>query len=244
MMHRETQNPALRNLTVGVATTGETVTIAGVSFKTALLLGLAMLTALWPWTLASDPEAAGTVNILMVTGLIGGLVLALVTIFSQRVAPYTAVGYALFEGLFLGGITAMYEAAYPGIAINAGLLTMGLFTSILAAYATGIVRVTGKFKAFILVSMGAIFFTYMADILLSFFGTSVPFLHDSGMLGLGVAVFIVVIATLSLALDFDFIQSLEEQGAPKRLEWYAAFSLMVGLVWLYLSVLRLLSRRD
>jgi uncharacterized YccA/Bax inhibitor family protein len=243
-MSRETRNPALRGIRFERALDGNAATMAGVSAKTFLLLGLAMLTALWPWTLAGDPEAAGLVSGLMMGGLIGGLVMAMLTIFVKRFAPVTAVLYALLEGLFLGGITAMYEASYPGIAVNAGLLTMGLFTSILVAYATGVVRVTGRFRAFIMTALVAIMFTYIADIVLGMFGASVPFLHASGMLGLGISVVIVVIATLSLALDFDFIQRLEDEGAPKKLEWYAAFSLMVGLVWLYLEVLRLLARRD
>ena len=243
-MQRETRNPAMRGLTFERDYVGETATIGGVSAKTLLLLSLAMLTAAWPWTLSADPESAGLVQKLMMTGLIGGLGLALVTIFVKRLAPVTSIFYALFEGLFLGAITAMYEASYPGIAVNAGLLTMGLFASILVAYTTGIVRVTGRFRMFMLTAMGAIMLTYIADIVLGMFGASVPFLHASGMLGLGISVVIVIVATLSLALDFDFIQRLEEEGAPKKLEWYAAFGLMVGLVWLYLEVLRLLARRD
>ena len=242
-MNRQTRNPALRGISFERAIDGNAATVVGVSIKTFVLLGLAMLTALWPWSLASDPASAELVNKLMMGGLIGGFVMAMVTIFVKRLAPVTSIIYALLEGLFLGGITAMYEASYPGIAINAGLLTMGLFTSILVAYATGVVRVTGRFRAFIMAALGAILLTYLADIVLGFFGNSVPFLHSSGMLGLGVSVVIVVVATLSLALDFDFIQRLEDEGAPKKLEWYAAFSLMVGLVWLYLEVLRLLARR-
>lgn len=223
--------------------TAASVTYAGVATKTALFLLITIGVALYPISIFG-PETAGTVRTLMITGAIGGFAVALLTIFVQRLAPFTGFLYAALEGLFIGGLAAYLEYSQPGIAINAGMLTMGLFTAILVAYATGIVKVTPRFRMFIGAAIGGIIVAYLLNLMLSMFGTSLPFLHGGGMVGLGINVVIIVIAVLSLAVDFDNVQRLVDQGAEKKYEWILAFGLLVSLVWLYIEVLRLLSRRE
>lgn len=245
MMNRKSNNPVLTRVPDGMAVAGEaSVSYVGVSLKTLLFLSVAVLTAIWPWSLLGSPEGAALAQKLMIGGLIGGLAFGFATIFKPNWAPVTGFAYAACEGLFLGAITAMFEASNPGIAVNAGLLTMGLFTAMLVAYASGVVRVTQRFRMFMIAAIGGIMFAYMINIIMSFFGTQLPFLHDAGMVGLGINVFIIVIAVLSLALDFDLIERMVNSHAPKRYEWYLGFGLMVSLVWIYIEVLRLLSRRD
>ncbi|MCY7312389.1 MAG: Bax inhibitor-1/YccA family protein, partial [Pseudoxanthomonas sp.] len=173
---------------------------------------------------------------------IGGMVLALVTIFKQTWAPVTAPMYALVEGFFLGAISAMYSHLYEGIVLQAVMLTIGTLFAMLFAYRTGLIKVTEKFKMGVVAATGGIFLVYLATIVLGLFGISVPFIHESGLVGIGFSLFVIVIAAMNLVLDFDFIEKGAEQGAPKYMEWYGAFSLMVTLVWLYLEFLRLLSK--
>ena len=244
-MNRKSNNPVLTRVPEGMALAGEAaVSYVGVSIKTLILLGVAVLTAMWPCSLMASTEGVALAQKLMIGGLIGGLVFGFATIFKPRWAPVSSFAYAACEGLFLGGITAIFEASNPGIAVNAGLLTMGLFTAMLVAYGAGVVRVTQRFRMFMIGAIGAIMFAYLINIIMGMFGTQLPFLHDAGMVGLGINVFIIVIAVLSLALDFDLIERMVNNHAPKRYEWYLGFGLMVSLVWIYIEVLRLLGRRD
>ena len=217
-----------------------TMTVAGTSFKTVVLLGLAVLTAGFTWNQA----LAGGQNVMpwMVGGLIGGLIFALVTIFKPAWSPITAPVYALFEGLFLGGISAIYSALYDGIVLQAVILTFGTMMTMLIAYGSGLIQVTDKFRAGILAATGGICLVYLATWVMSFFGTSIPYIHGSGMIGIGFSLFVVVIAALNLVLDFDFIERGADAEAPKYMEWYGAFGLMVTLVWLYIEMLRLLAK--
>ena len=242
MFSNRSSNPVLSRVPEP-AIDAPAVTYAGVSGKTGLLLILTIATALATMS-RFGPETYSLMQGLMWGGMIGGLVIALVTVFKPGLAPFTAPLYAIAEGLFIGALSAFFELSNPGIAINAGLLTMGLFTTILVAYGTGIVRVTQRFRTFIIAAIGGIMLAYVMNIVLNFFGTELPFLHGGGPVGLGIQVFIVVIAVLSLALDFDNVQRMVDGGADKRYEWYLAFGLLVSLVWLYIEVLRLLARRD
>jgi uncharacterized YccA/Bax inhibitor family protein len=154
----------------------------------------------------------------------------------------TAPIYAVLEGLFLGGISAIFEMSYPGIVIQAVALTFGTLFCLLAAYKSRLIKVTENFKLGIVAATGAICLIYLVSIIMGFFGASIPMIHSSGPLGIGFSLFVVTIAALNLVLDFDFIERGSEMGAPKYMEWYGAFGLVVTLVWLYIEILRLLSK--
>ncbi len=178
----------------------------------------------------------------VIGGAIGGLIVALVTVFKKTWAGITSPVYALLEGLFLGGISAIFEAQYPGIVIQAVALTFGTLFSLLLAYKSRLIKVTENFKLGVAAATGSIFLIYLANMLLGFFGIHMPFIHESGIIGIGFSLVVVVIAALNLVLDFDFIENGAASGAPKYMEWYAAFGLMVTLIWLYLEMLRLLAK--
>jgi uncharacterized YccA/Bax inhibitor family protein len=175
-------------------------------------------------------------------GLVGGLVTALVTIFKHTAAPYTTPLYAGFEGLLLGGLSLLFETRYPGIVINAVGLTFGTLAVLLAAYSTGLIRPSERFKLGIVAATGGIGLLYLVSMVMGFFGHSIPFIHDSGPIGIAFSLFVVGIAALNLVLDFDFIEKGAAMGAPRYMEWVGAFGLLVTLVWLYLEILRLLAK--
>jgi uncharacterized YccA/Bax inhibitor family protein len=154
----------------------------------------------------------------------------------------TAPLYAVLEGLFLGGISALYELKFQGIVIQAVALTFGTLAALLLAYKSRLIKVTENFKLGVVAATGGIALVYLISIGLGFFGIRMPYLHDSGPIGIGISVFIVIVAALNLVLDFDFIEQGAAQGAPKYMEWYAAFGLLVTLIWLYLEILRLLAK--
>lgn len=240
-----TANPALNDKTFAAprpVAAGESMTINGTVHKTALLLVLALVPAIWVWGKFFESGDPSSVTTWLLVGVFGGLVAAMVTIFKRTWAPITAPLYAVLEGLFLGGISAIFEARYPGIVIQAVTLTFGTLFALLVAYRSGMIRATENFKLGVAAATGAIFFIYMITFVLGFFGVRVGFIHDSGITGILFSLFVVVVAALNLVLDFDFIERGAESGAPKYMEWYAAFGLMVTLVWLYIEILRLLSK--
>jgi uncharacterized YccA/Bax inhibitor family protein len=216
------------------------MTIEGTVLKTAVLLMILMAVAAYTWSqaIAGSPLTYGA----LIVGSIGGFVTALLTIFVPKASPFTAPIYAALEGLVLGAISAVFEARYPGIAIKAIGLSIGVLATMLFVYGTGIIRVTEKVRIGIVAATGAICLVYLVDIVVSFFGTRLPFIHESGFLGIGFSLFVVVIAALNLVLDFDFIERGVNMQAPKYMEWYGGFSLLVTLVWMYLEILRLLSK--
>lgn len=218
---------------------GSTMTIQGTVNKTFILFLLLSATAFFTWT---QYFAGKDIQNLLWIGLLGGFVVALITIFVKKAAPYTAPLYALLEGLVIGGISAMFETQFEGITTQAILLTLGTLLSLLFAYRSGWIKVTENFKLGVFAATGAIFFVYIADLILRFFGMGVPFIHEAGPIGIIISVVIVIVAALNLVLDFDFIEEGVKQQAPKYMEWYGAFGLMVTLVWLYLEILRLLSK--
>ncbi|MCU0229309.1 MAG: Bax inhibitor-1/YccA family protein [Bryobacterales bacterium] len=221
---------------------GDTMSINGVINKTGFLLVLVTVGAIFPWTRYFANPADPLVGILMLAGIFGGLVMALVTTFKKDWAPVTAPAYALLQGLALGGISAMFEASYPGIALQAMALTFATLGVMLMAYRSGLIRATEKFRMGVVAATGAIFLVYLAGFVLSFFGIQLSFLYGNSLLSIGISGVIVVVAALNLILDFDLIEKGVRQGAPRKFEWFAGFALMVTLIWLYLELLRLLSK--
>jgi len=179
---------------------------------------------------------------LMIVGLIGGLIFSMVTIFKKEWSPITAPIYALLEGLVLGGLSAVFDVRYPGIGIQAVSLTFGTLFVLLIAYSSGLIKVTQKFRLGIVAATGGIFVFYMLEMVLGFFGIQFNSINGSGLIGIGFSLIVVAIAALNLVLDFDFIEQGVQVGAPKYMEWYGAFGIMVTLVWLYIEILRLLSK--
>ena len=224
------------------------MTLMGTVHKTGALLLLLLISASMTWSMVFSPAAdgqlvvSGPVGLLTIGGAIGGLIFAMVTIFKPRWAPVTAPIYAVLQGLFIGGISAFMERIYPGIVPQAAGLTFGILFVLLAAYRSGLIRATENFKLGVVAATGGIFVIYIASFILGFFGVSIPFLHDSGPIGIGISVFICIVAALNLVLDFDFIENGAEHGAPKYMEWVGAFGLMVTLVWLYIEILLLLAK--
>jgi uncharacterized YccA/Bax inhibitor family protein len=239
----KTSNPALNENTFKgeAAVAGEPMTLQGTVNKTGVLLLCVVATAAWTWGIAHSqaPQAALP---WMIGGLVGGLVFSLVTIFKKEWAPITAPIYALCEGLALGGISALLEMQYPGIAIQAMGLTFAVTAVMLVLYTSGVLRATPKFTVGVIAATGGIFVLYMVDLVLGMFGHHVPLLNSSGPWGIAISVAIVIIAALNLILDFDFVETGVHANAPKYMEWYGAFGIMVTLVWMYLEILRLLSK--
>jgi uncharacterized YccA/Bax inhibitor family protein len=220
---------------------GQTMTLQGTVNRAGALTILTILSASFTWW--QYMNSAGTMPVWVIVGAIGGLVLCFVTVFKPNLAPFTSPIYAICEGLFLGGISAAIQAQIEQpIVIQAIALTFGILLATLAVYSTRIVRVTQRFRAMVVAATVGIMLFYLAAIVLSFFGIAVPLIHSTGMMGIGFSIFVVVIATMNLFLDFDLIESGVQQGAPKYMEWYGAFALLVTLVWLYIEVLRLLSK--
>ena len=220
----------------------EAMTIQGTVNKAVVLLICVLLTASWVWSMFFKTGNPGVVMPWLVVGAIGGFVVALVTIFKMTWAPVTAPIYALLEGLVIGGLSALAEAQFPGIVIQAVGLTFGTCLALLMAYKSGLIRATENFKLGVVAATGGIALFYLVTIILSRFGVRIPLIYQSGWVGIGFSLFVVVIAALNLVLDFDFIEQGAAGGAPKFMEWYGAFGLMVTLIWLYLEILLLLTK--
>ena len=178
----------------------------------------------------------------LIPALLVGLGLAIVTIMKPKLARFTGIFYAAAEGAVLGAISHLYESQFNGIVLQAIGLTIGVFVVMLFLYATRIVRVTNKFRTGVIAATGAIFLVYMVSIVMHLFGANIPFIHDAGPIGIGFSLLVVGLAALNLMLDFDFIERGVAAGAPRYMEWYGAFGLLITLVWLYLELLRLLSK--
>lgn len=241
----KSSNPALGGKTFERLGPGEyaagRMTINGTINKTLILLLLALVPALWVWD-SFYKGGAETIGAWIIGGVFGGLIVAMVTIFKKTWAPYTAPLYAVLEGLVIGGLSAYAEAQFKGIVFQAIALTFGTLFALLLAYRSGVIKVTEKFRLGVIAATGGIFVVYLVSIVLGFFGVSVPFIHSGGMIGILFSLFVVVIAALNLVLDFDFIEQGAAEGAPKYMEWYGAFGLIVTLIWLYIEFLRLLTK--
>lgn len=240
------QEKAFRDLAV----TGERMTMNGTIARTGLLLVLALITGGWTWHHFIDVAGEGGLQAGMAAispflwgGLIVGFVLAMVTAFASHWAGVTAPLYAMAEGCALGGVSVMLNLRYPGIVLQAVMLTAGVLAAMLLLYRSRIIKVTDRFRMGVVAATGGIALLYLVDIgLRAFTGIQIPFIHESGALGIGFSLLVVGLAALNLVLDFDMIERATEQGAPKYMEWYGAFALMVTLVWLYMEILRLLSK--
>jgi uncharacterized YccA/Bax inhibitor family protein len=234
----ETSNPLLkREGTFAGAWAGtEAMSLQGVINKSGILLLLCMGAAAFAWT---HPELRMP---LLLVGLFGGLIACLVGTFKPTTSPVAGPLYAVLEGLALGAISQVVQVRYPGIVVNAMLLTFGVLALMLVLYTSRTIRVTPGLVKGIMIATGAVFLVYMADIVLGFFGVQMPMIHQNGMLGIGISLVIVGIAAFNLLIDFAVIEESVGQGAPKYMEWYCGMALLVTLVWLYLELLRLLSK--
>jgi len=221
---------------------GERMTLQGSINKSFLLLVVLLAGALWPWSQYLSSGDASVVGSSILIGALGGFVLALVISFKATLAPYLAIPYAALEGLAMGGISALLERRYPGIAIQAVGLTFAVLAVMLAAYSMRLIRVTQQLRSIIIGATGAIALLYLISMVLGLFHVTVPVLNEASPLGIIISLVICGVAAFNLLLDFDLIESGVAQGAPRYMEWYSAFGLLVTLVWLYMEILRLLSK--
>jgi uncharacterized YccA/Bax inhibitor family protein len=244
----KTSNPALgqntfQNLQYGGAIDASArMTLNGTVNKTGILLLCALATAAWTWNSFMQTRNPADIAGRLMIGAFGGLIFAFVTIFKKEWAPVTAPIYAALEGLVLGGISAFLDLRYPGIAIQAVCLTFGTLFVMLFLYRTGVIKVTRKFMLGVVAATGAIMLFYFAEILLGFFHVQFVSINSGTPIGILFSLIVVGIAALNLVLDFNFIEQGVAFGAPKFMEWYGAFGIMVTLVWLYLEMLRLLAK--
>lgn len=221
----------------------EAMTIQGTVYKTLLLLLLTLLAAGWTWNkFYQSGGNASAVSIWMMVGVIGGFIVALVTIFKKQWAAITAPLYAVLEGLFIGGLSATLEASYPGIVIQATGLTFGTLFAMLIAYQSGLIKATENFKLGVVAATGGIAIFYLVMMVMGFFGIQPSFMYGNSWLSIGISLFVVVIAALNFIIDFDIIEQGARSSMPKYMEWYGAFALMITLIWLYIEFLRLLSK--
>jgi uncharacterized YccA/Bax inhibitor family protein len=220
----------------------QTMTISGTVNKIGILLAVLMVAAYYTFNMFNNPANQAMAGGLMLGGLIVGLILALIITFKKTAAPVLAPIYALVEGVVLGGFSAFMEMRYTGIATQAMTLTFGIFIALLLIYKMRLIKVTENFKLIVASATGGIFIFYLISMIAGLFHVNIPLIHSSGIFGIGFSVFVVAIASVNLVVDFDFIEQGEEHGAPKYMEWYGAFGLLVTLVWLYIEILRLLAK--
>lgn len=221
----------------------EAMSINGVVYKTLLLLLFTLLSAGFVWSkFYQSGGNASSVNTWMMIGGVGGFLVAMVTAFKMEWAPVTAVLYAVLEGLFIGGLSSILEASFPGIVIQATGLTFATLAVMLFAYQSGLIPQSQSFRLGIVAATGGLAVFYLVAFALSFFSIQVPGIFGNGWVGIAFSLFAVTVASLNFVLDFDFILAGTRSRAPKYMEWYAAFALMVTLIWLYIEFLRLLSK--
>jgi uncharacterized YccA/Bax inhibitor family protein len=239
-------NPALspdrlRQLASGTTAADGVMTLAGTARKAlALVLLVAGSASYTWWWIATNPGAP--VRPVLLAGMIGGLVLAVVTIFSPRLAPITAPLYAVVEGLALGAISAIMNAAYRGLPVQAVGLTIGVAVAMLGLYSAGLVRATERTRRIVTVATAGIAVYYLLSMVMGLFGVTAPLIHSSGPAGILFSLFVVGLAAWNLVLDFGNAEEAAAAGAPKAAEWYCAFGIVLTLVWLYLELLRLLGK--
>jgi uncharacterized YccA/Bax inhibitor family protein len=246
LMPVKSGNPGLNDRTFrGLprpALESERMTLQGTINKSFLALIVLLAAALWPWSQFMQTGDPAVVAPGVMIGAIGGLILALIISFKATTAPYLVLPYAALEGLVLGGISAMLERRYPGIAMEATALTFGVLGALLLAYKARLIQATARFRSIVIGGTLAIALVYLVSMVLNLFHVSTPFLYDASPLSIGLSLVIVGFAAMNLVLDFDLIESGVAQGAPRYMEWYGAFGLLVTLVWLYMEILRLLSK--
>lgn len=222
------------------------MTVKGTALKSLVLVFMVLAGASYTWKVFYESINPASVSPWMWGGAIGGFIIAMIISFNPKTAQYIAPVYAVLEGLFLGAISATFNSAFaesaPGIIMNATLLTILTTLSMLLLYRTRLIKVNGKFTRIMTIAISAIVFYYVISIILSLFGVNLTMLHDSGPLSIGISIVIVAVAAFSLLIDFNFIEKASQAGAPKYMEWYGAFALMVTIIWLYLEILKLLAK--
>ena len=223
------------------------MTIEGTTNKTLILLAIVVTLSSIIWSLTYSSISNGELPILIpasiAIGSIGGIIMCLVVIFSRKEnAAYMAPIYAAFQGLFVGGVSSIMEVYYPNIVLQAVLLTFGVFFAMLIIYKMNWIPVTQTLRIGIYCAVGSIALVYIISLIMRLLGSGIPFIHSSGPIGIGFSVLVCGIAAVCFLLDFDFIEKRVEAGSPKYLEWYAAFGLLVTLVWLYIEILHLLAK--
>ncbi|SHF66157.1 Uncharacterized membrane protein, YccA/Bax inhibitor family [Mariniphaga anaerophila] len=245
----KSSNPALSERVFNrehATASSEVMTVNGTVNKTALSLLLVIAAALFTWNKffnAATPESGMSAVVpWLAIGGIGGFITALVTIFRPKSGGVSTPIYAVFEGLLLGGLSAVFESMYSGIVMRAVALTLAVFAAMLFFYRSGIIKVTRKFMLGVFAATAGIALVYFVSFIAGLFGAQLGFLYGNSNLSIGISLVVVAVAALNLVLDFSFIETSAAQGAPKYMEWYGAFGLMVTLVWLYLEILRLLSK--
>lgn len=238
-----TANPTLNDKVFANAPTalgGQVMTLQGAVNKTFILALLLVISGGFSWQFVqANPQLSGMLSI---GSALVGFVLVMASSFKPTWSPVVAPAYALVEGVFVGVISARYSALYDGIVLQAALLTLGILFALLFAYQSRLIKATENFKLGLVAATGGIAIVYLVSIVLSFFGIQIPLIHQSGLVGIGFSLLVVVIAALNLVLDFDFIENGVAQGAPKYMEWQSALGLLVTIVWLYIEMLRLLSK--
>jgi len=232
--YQKASNNVLDADLVGVEVKGETMTVSGAINKSFILMGILVFFAVIGFVFPNP--------IFMIGGAITGLVLVLVAVFKPHFSPTIAPIYAVVEGLFVGSISAVYAGAFSGIVFQAVSLTMAVLFLMLFLYKMEIIKVTQKLRSGVIMATGAVMLVYILSFVLSFFGITVPYIHEGGMIGIGISVVIVGIAAMNLLLDFDNFEVGERLRSPKYMEWFSAMGLIITLVWLYIEMLRLLSK--
>lgn len=230
--------PAYRGPVVG----DDTMTLNGVAWASGALLTLVVAAGVFGWNSVDRTNDVVAMPGWLFLVLFGGLGVAMLTIFKPKLARFTAPIYALLEGALLGAISALYNATYDGIVVQAVAMTIGVFAVMLFLFATRIIKVTDKLRMGIVAATGGIMLVYVVNLILGLFGGNLAFLESTSAMGIGISVLIVGVAAFNLLLDFDFVERGVEAGAPRYMEWYAAFGLLVTLIWLYLELLRLLAK--
>ena len=238
-----TANPTLNEQVFAnapAAAGGQVMTLQGAVNKTFILALLLVISGGFSWQFVqANPQMSGMLSI---GSALVGFVLVMASSFKPTWSPVVAPAYGLVEGVFVGVISARYSALYDGIVLQAALLTLGILFALLFAYQSRLIKATENFKLGLVAATGGIAIVYLASIVLSLFGIQIPLIHQSGLVGIGFSLVVVVIAALNLVLDFDFIENGVAQGAPKYMEWQSALGLLVTIVWLYIEMLRLLSK--
>ncbi len=223
----------------------EPMTIEGTSNRTLFLLLLLVASSVYAWQTVIPQlqwSTAPEMPWFFYLGLFGGLACALAAMVKPIWSPVLAPAYAVLEGLAIGSVSAFFEFRYPGIVFQAVLATFGTAATMLVLFRIGALRATPAFKKGVIAATGGIAIVYLVSMVMGFFGMQVPFIHEAGIIGIGFSVVVVVLAALNLVLDFDMIQKGAQAHAPKYMEWFCALGLLVTLVWLYLEILRLLSK--
>lgn len=242
----KSSNPALNDSSFSNAKDAgiynDIMTLEGTVTKSIYLIGMVMAAGVMGWKLMLNPSLQQYGMQVLIGGAILAFIVAMVTIFKKEMSPTTAPAYAILEGLSLGVLSYIYEQQYAGIIIQSLILTIAVFVALLFCYKSGIIKPTENFKLGVVAATGGIMILYIVSLLGSFVGWELPYLHESGPVGIGISLFIVVIAALNLVLDFDFIERGSEKSLPKYMEWYGAFGLLITLVWLYIEIVRLLAK--